>query len=135
MGKQILADIRLYPDAEDMSKIGHDKIQHAAQHIAQQHCDHNNKECPVHLVGQHIVQCAPGYQRKRQINAGYGHSAQNIHKEQSLVILKIAQEDQKRTFLLKILIRHTLPSNLCLYYTLFCLQLQGRNCKFGTDVL
>ena len=55
MPEQILADVRLHPDAEGMTQISNGKVQERAQHIEGHHSDHHREESPVHLVGQHIV--------------------------------------------------------------------------------
>ena len=94
MSKQVLADIRFHPDAEGMAVIGHNEVQHGPQHIAANHHRHDGKECPVHLVGQQVIEGASGNQRKRQVNGGNAHSTADVQCKKLLVIFEILQENQ-----------------------------------------
>ena len=89
MGKQILTDVCLHPDAEGVAEICHNKIQHRAQHIATQHDHHHGKEGFIHLPRQHIIQRATGYERETQIDTCNAHGAQNIQQKQLPMVFKI----------------------------------------------
>ena len=96
MGKQILTDIRLHPDAEGMTVISHDVLQERAQQVAAEHDDHDRKESLVHLIGQHIVQGAAGDQREHQVNGGDANGAEHIDGKEPLVVFEIGQKDHQR---------------------------------------
>ena len=93
MGEQVRADVRLHPDAEGMAVVGDYIVEKRAQHIAQRHRQHDEKEGSVELVGKQVVQSLPGNQREGQINGGNTHGTAQVDGKQALVIAEVMEED------------------------------------------
>ena len=108
MGEQILADIRLHPDAEGVTVIGHDVVEEGAQHIAGRHQHHNPEEHAVGLVGQVVVQSLPGNQREGHVDSRHAHGAAQVNGKQPPVVAKIVKKDRQRRFALIVLCGHFL---------------------------
>ena len=97
MMEQVAADIRLHTNAEGVAPVGDDVVQSCPQHKGQRHHRHDDKEHPVVLLRQPVVQRRAGDQRKGQIHHGNQNGAADIQRKQLPVGLEVAQEDPRRT--------------------------------------
>ena len=95
--EQIPADVRLHPDTEGVTPIGHDIIEARPQHKGQRHNDHHREKHPVVLLRQPLVQRHAADQRKGQIHHGDEDGAADIQRKQLPMGLEIAQEYPQRT--------------------------------------
>ena len=90
VGKQILTDVRFHRHAKHMAIVGHDIVQERTQQIAQHHRGHYDKECLVHLAGEHIVKGGSGNEGEDQIHCRNETGTQQVDGKEFFVVLKIA---------------------------------------------
>ena len=85
MAVQVPAQVRLYPDAEQVSPVGDHEVQKALAHIGHNENGHQDEKGVVGLVGQQIVQCRPGDVGKGQVNEADEKGAAHVQNEQIFV--------------------------------------------------
>ena len=99
--EQVLADVRLHPDAEGVAPVGDDIVEERPQGKRGEHDDHDGEKHPIVLLRQQIIHGHAGDEGKGQVDQRNEKGAEHIHKEQLAVGLEIVEKNLENGLLLE----------------------------------
>ena len=106
---QVAADVRLHPDAEGVTPVGHHEIKPRPQQIGGHHHGHNDEKRPELPLGEPRVHGGAGHQRERQVDARDQERAGHIQRKQPPVGLEIGEKYPQRAAGTVVLGSHSTP--------------------------